>query len=240
MNGTIVFQNKEKKSAESWTPGRNIANLPHPFRAVFIARPSAGKTNCILNMLLHCNFDRVYLAHPQTLKEESDTEDDSENESEDEEPKRVIEYRHLDYIPITSIDELKAKTFDPLKKNLVIIDDIMLRGLPKYQQNLVTKMFSYVSTHRNVSVMCSSQNPSSQLQVSILRFCNFFAIWNYPDRYFLLHMLSKLGFEGNQAKKLINIFQTLGPFEHIDFDRTVGTPYPVRKNICEKIEIDFD
>ena len=44
--------NPDKQFHESWSSGRNLLNIPHPFRAVFLGPPGSGKSTAVKNIIL--------------------------------------------------------------------------------------------------------------------------------------------------------------------------------------------
>ncbi len=61
-------------------------------------------------------------------------------------------------VPLTTIpfpDQWPGKD-----KTLVVVDDMELKTLKKEQRMALDRLFGYVSTHKNISVRLSSQNPS--------------------------------------------------------------------------------
>ena len=59
----LYLPNNDKSFHERWETGRDMLNIPHPFRAVLLGRPNVGKTNIIINLILRCNFEEIFVIH---------------------------------------------------------------------------------------------------------------------------------------------------------------------------------
>jgi hypothetical protein len=68
--------NADKKNHEIWFPGRDLLNIPGPYRVGLLGRPNSGKSTMIKNILLRADpqFDNIILIHPdgEDNKEYSD------------------------------------------------------------------------------------------------------------------------------------------------------------------------
>ena len=64
-NKIMCFPNKDKSFQESWTPGRNLLDIPWSFRAIFCGPPSSGKSTIVKNIILQANpmYDEVLIVH---------------------------------------------------------------------------------------------------------------------------------------------------------------------------------
>ena len=64
-NKIIPITNADKKWHERWYPGRNMLNIPHPFRCCCLGPPNVGKTTIIKNLIIrqHPPFEEVYGIH---------------------------------------------------------------------------------------------------------------------------------------------------------------------------------
>jgi len=218
-NKIIVFKNKDKdKYKEHWYANRNLSNFPKPFRMLILAPPSRGKTNLIKNILLHTNpeFDNIYLMH---------TDLHGTKEYDD------IETIQLEQVP--EIDE-----FDRENRNLLILDDFSIGLLGKDDLHRLQRLFSYVSTHRNLSIIITSQDLFSQQHNArfIVRYCNVFILYKIKNLELLGLISKRLGLKKEDTE---NIFK-----EHIktqyDFlviDDTENTPALLRKNLFDILEL---
>jgi len=234
MNSSfIIFPNKEKDTThERWYKGRNIANLTHPCRVLVVSRPGGGKTTFVLNLILKQEppFKRVYLMHPGLM--EGDEESDSDDESQ--EP-RVPEYDAIDYIPLRTIPE--PKEFDASVKQLLVIDDMELRNSIKKEKHILNKLVSYASTHKNLSIIITSQCIFSQMLPAIGRFMNAFVVWHYDDANYMRMLAERIGIPKQKFHAWLSIMRSFGTHDSFMIDNTEGTPYPYRKNLCQSITL---
>jgi hypothetical protein len=137
-NKLLTFPNPDKDFHETWYHGRDLCNPPHPFRIILAGPPNSGKSTCIKNMIIRADpsFEQIVIISidPSYSKEYDD-----------------IEHVALDKIPDPS-------DFPGDKKMLVVIDDMDYGNSNKKQNYNLNRLFGYVSTHKNVSVMMAVQD----------------------------------------------------------------------------------
>ena len=51
----IIIKNPDKQFHEAWKEGRNMVNVPHPFRMVCFGPPNVGKSTVVKNILLRAD-----------------------------------------------------------------------------------------------------------------------------------------------------------------------------------------
>jgi hypothetical protein len=126
----ILVKNPDKEFHERWKKGRNMINVPHPFRMVCFGPPNVGKSTVVKNILLRADppFEEVFLIHC----------DDSTKEYDD------VECQFLDDIPAPSEWQGEVKT-------LVILEDLEYKQMSKDQKRNLDRLMGYVSTHKNIS-----------------------------------------------------------------------------------------
>ena len=214
----IAFPNNDKHFHESWEEKGldNLANFPHPYRACFVAKPNCGKTTTALNFILHQipEFERVIVCH--------------------HDPEGTREY---DDIGAEITDQIPSKDdLDATKKQLVIIDDMFVKKLPKQDEAKLDRLFGYNSTHRNCSVIITCQDYSS-IPANIRRLCNIFVIWKIHDRISQKLLSKKIGLEEEDLREL---FKTIlkGDKDSLCVDMTDKTPARYRKNLFEPISVE--
>ena len=121
----FVLQNEDNIFHEE-IDTTNLCNFPHPFRLICRGQPNCGKTNVIYNILYHKKppFERILIFH-------------NDNYS--------CEYQNVD---AECIDELPdIDEIDSEIKNILIIEDIDYKNLPKQQGSLLDRYFGCFSTH---------------------------------------------------------------------------------------------
>ena len=124
-NFIVPFKNPDKEFQEIAT--EDLFFMPHSSRIIFYGSPSCGKTTCILNCILHQNFDRIIIIHNDPNSQE---------------------YQHIDAEYYDEIPDDSDLALDPSIKNLIIFDDLFYKSLPKQQKIWLTNYFTTFSTHR--------------------------------------------------------------------------------------------
>ncbi len=213
----IHIPNPEKKYHENWIKGRNKLNFPHPFRMLLLGGVNSGKTNIIKNIILRANpsFKEIFLYHcgGQYVKEYND-----------------IEFENLDNIP-----EPDDEIFDPLVKKLLIIEDKEFKFMDKQELKRLDRVFGYVSTHRNLSILCTGQD-FFNLPPPVRRMSNIFVIWKTKDTDSLKTIGRRVGLKKEELISLIST-NLKNKRDSLWLDNTFKTPYPIRKNGFEEISL---
>jgi hypothetical protein len=214
-NQLIYFPNADKKNHEKWHKGRDLMDFPKPYRMLLFGSPNSGKTNFIFNiiMLAEPAFDKIYILHPDP---------DSQ------------EYAMLkDHVEM--LTEIPDKLFcDPKLKNLLILDDIEYKNLSKIDKANFDRLSGYTSTHRNCSLLITSQD-AINVPASVRRNTSIFILYkNVPDLNSLAQVATKVGLS---ADKLFSIFDTCmeGQRDSLCIDLTAESPAKMRVNGYKKI-----
>ena len=190
---------------------KNKADLPHPFRAALVGAPNSGKSTLAANLILHQSppFERVIVWHcdPET-REWEHTTDEIVGECPD---------------PVAD--------FDGETKTCVVIDDIALKSLNREDKKKLDRLCGFTSTHKNVSICITSQQPN-QLPASIRRMMNVFCLWRSTDAQSLMDIALKCGITSADLQGLLKLLH--GPKDSLMIDLT-GSPYRYRRNVFEVI-----
>ena len=212
----IPITNVDKGWHESWTPGRDLLNIPHPFRAVIMGPPNSGKTTVVKNILMRADppFARMVIIYPDGGGFTDEYEDCGGSDT----------VEMLDYIPPPS-------EWDGQKKTLCVVDDFELKGLSKEQRSNLDRLVGHVSTHRNVSVCVCNQDPYNAPPI-VRRCANLYVLWKQRDMISLRTFARRLGLD------LDRLFEDHCPgrFDSVWVDLTVDTPAPLRINGYTKLE----
>lgn len=207
-NRILVMPNKDKAFHEKWTKGRNMLNIPHPFRCVALGPPNSGKSLIVKNILLRAKpqFEEVYVIHcdPGYTKEYDD-----------------IEAIMLDSIPAPNEWEGKVKT-------LVILDDLEFKGMNKIQKHNLDRLFGFVSTHKHISCILCSQDPFNVPPI-VRRCANLWVLWRCPDLDAMSTCARKTGMKSKNFNTIFNQLHLNG-HNSLWLDMTTNSPYPMRKN----------
>ena len=206
----LALPNPDKEFHESWQKNRNMLNIPHPFRCVALGPPNVGKTTIVKNLLLRADppFEEVVVIHcdSEYTKEYDDVGDNIEVLSE---------------IPA-------PEDWEGLVKTLVVLDDLEFKSMNKVQKKNLDRLFGYVSTHKNISVILCSQDPFNVPPI-VRRCSNLFILWRSNDLDSMATCARKTGLKSTDLK---NIFEKMMPDskDSLWLDATEKTPYPMRKN----------
>lgn len=210
----IALPNADKSGwHEKWDAKRDPLNLPHPARVCLMGPPNSGKSTVIKNMIIRADppFQKISVIH-------CDWE-------------WTKEYADLD---VTMMGEIPApEEFEGKEKELVVIDDLELKNLDKTQRAYLDRLFGYVSTHKNVSVYLTSQDPFNV--PAICRRCsNCWILWKSQDLDSLSSAARKTGMTASSFNSIFKHLLT-GSKDSLWVDLTTDSPYPLRKNGYEMI-----
>lgn len=213
----IPLPNPDKTFHEKWDEKRNKINFPHPFRCCLLGSPNVGKTTIIKNIILRAKpeFEDIVIIH---------CDGEYTKEYDDLGLKTAI----LKNIPAPEWWAGKVKT-------LVILDDLEFKQMKKDEQRNLDRLFGFVSTHKNISICCGSQDFFSL--PSIIRRCtNIYILWRPNDMDNLNNISRKCGIPSLIFKKLFNT-HIKEKRDSLWVDLTEKTPYKIRKNGFEIINI---
>lgn len=245
--------NPEKvKFTEKWGdknhPINDLCNIPKPFRMLIIGLPHSGKTTSLLRMLCFQNptFENIWILHPEFVNYDINPKQEASNENimiEGSECKGIKEYGGIDfvgylrYIPSPNFWENYAG-----KRNLLIIDDVELRNFCSTRLRLIkiNKILSYTSTHHNLSIIITSQDPSSQLPTVVAKFCNFFIIHKLLSMQLLIMMSGITGISYSSLRFLLKDDICQDVHDSIAIDNTFGSPCRFRYNIATPLPREIE
>jgi hypothetical protein len=208
----IALSNADKSWHEVWTPGRDLLNIPHPFRAVLMGPPNSGKTTVVKNILMRADppFTRMVVIYPDGGGFTSEYKDCGELEM-------------MGRIPA-------PEEWDGKDKTLCVVDDFELKSLSKEQRSNLDRLVGHVSTHRNVSVCICNQDVYNAPPI-VRRCANLFILWKPKD------VVSMQTFASRTGEDLQQLFDmTTSRFDSIWIDMTVDSPAPLRLNGYEIID----
>jgi len=197
----------DKKDTDYWYKGRNLLNIPHPFRACLIAPPSGGKSTAIKNILIRADppYEEIFVTHF-----------DSEGSHEWNDLASYISNELPDPLSI-----------DRDKKRCLIIEDLNLKMLESAEASKLNRLCGYTSSHCNLSIFITCQN-YSDLNSSIRRMCNLFVIFRNPDVSSMATLSNRVGLT---RKQMIDYLQLLNePHSSLWIDLTLHTPKKIRLN----------
>ena len=205
----LPLSNPDKDFHERWSKGRNMLDLPHPFRGVLLGPPNCGKSTTVKNILIraHPAFEAVTVIHCD--------------------PEHTKEYADLGDACVIRGDIPGPAEWSADVKQLVIIDDLEVKSLGKEQMRNLDRLFGYVSTHKNISVVLCSQDAFNVPPI-VRRCSNLWVLWRGPDLDAMACVARKSGLTAKDLKRIFDSFTS--DKDSVWIDRTSGTPYPLRKN----------
>lgn len=211
--------NADKAFHEKWYPERDWLDIPHPFRMTLAAKPNGGKTNVMKHIIMrvaqgNAPFEKIIVVHcdAETTKE----------------------YDDLDVEMMSNIPA--PQEFDPDYKTLVILEDLDYTNLSKAELGYLDRLFGYASTHKNISVMVTAQNPFS-IPVNARRCSNIYALWNNHDMDMIKTLARKTGV--NPLKFIAMMEKKCqGQFDHVWIDFTPNSPAQFRLNGYESFLLE--
>lgn len=213
-NKILALPNIDKAFHEQWYRGRNMLNIPHPFRCVCMGPPNVGKTTIVKNLLLRARpqFQEVYVIHcDSNYTQEYD-----------------------DLVVVHMLDSIPAPEDWPgAVKTLVVLDDLEFKGMNREQRKNLDRLFGYVSTHKNISVILCSQD-SFNVPPIVRRCSNLWVLWKMQDVDSLAMVARKTGMNAEDFKDIFTNLLT-EPKDSLWIDHTDHSPYPIRKNGYETI-----
>lgn len=213
-NQIIAIPNADKAFHEKWKEGRNMLNIPHPFRAVLLGPPNCGKTTLVKNLILRAKpqYEKVVVIHCD--------------------PTYTAEYEDVGG---EMMDEIPApQDWEGEEKTLVVLDDLEFKGMNKEQKRNLDRLFGFVSTHKNISCVLCSQDPFN-VPACVRRCSNLFILWRMKDVDALATCARKTGMKSNSFNTIFNDLM-LQPNDSLWLDMTDRSPYPMRKNGYEVIQ----
>lgn len=213
--GLIVVPNGDKDDiTEHWEAGRDIANFPHPFRAIMVARPHSGKTNLVANIILKADppFERIVVFHV-----DNDTQ----------------EYDIIDGAEITN-EVPQISDFEHGQKTLLIVEDIDIRGLKPDERSRLNRLMGYASTHRGVSVLITAQQPS-QVPADIRRQATVFFLWPSHDLRAQADFAGRIGMKSDDLEQIMKTMMR-NRYDFLCADLTHDSPAPLRRGLYEILE----
>lgn len=216
-NEILAIPCADKAFHESWTKGRNKLNIPHPFRCVALGPPNSGKSTIVKNLLLRAKpqFEEVFVIHCD--------------------PEYTQEYDDVGAVMLADIPA--PNEWEGAVKTLVVLDDLEFKNMSKDQKKNLDRLFGFVSTHKNISVILCSQDPFS-VPPMVRRCSNLWVLWKLADIDAMSICARKTGLKSGSFNTLFNTLNISG-HNSLWIDMTNKSPYPLRKNgytVIEKVD----
>lgn len=243
-NRIYTVENPDKTTHERWGdskhPIENVMNFPGPYRWLICGQPNSGKTTLIYNIL--CQMDppprKIYLIHADSFESKRYWSDPDDQDFISDLMENVPpEYVDIDLTVLTSFPPLGwFKKLDTKTKKVLIIDDVNLleyMKTNKTKRECMDKLFSYVSTHRNLTIISSFQNIFAQCAPSMYRYSSVYTIFKPRDRNFTSMLARKIGSDKKEMGAMLNLCK--GLHDNITLDYTENSPMEKRFNLYKEI-----
>jgi len=221
---TIIIKNADKDGGwmEKWKkngkddPGRIIA----PFRCLCLGGVGRGKTMNIKRLFLNHQWGRRKFQKLYII-----TCTDKAHEYDDLEPTGIM----TEMPPLSMFDE------KPYKKTCVIIDDFEFERASKETMRRLSTLFRFCSSHRNVSIFVGYQSFFDAPRIA-RKCCNAYLLYKPNGHMELTQIANRCGMD---PENMHYIFEHIcnGNYDSLFIDKTIGTPFPLRRNIYEPIEL---
>lgn len=243
-----IIQNPDKTLHEKWgdknhsdkldSKSINLFNIPKPFRWLICGTPNSGKTTAIMNILAHLNPSpkNVLLVHQKFFDPLFEYDKDK---IELDKSDIVNEYKDIKLTILKTIpreDYFQDKRFEKCH-TILIMDDVALKSWATGMNNTaVNKLFSYISTHYNVSIISAFQDIYSQGIPCLYRFSNIITIFKPRDKRMISTWSGNFGVDKDDLKLLIELCKT--SHDSITLDGTNDSPADIRLNFTQPIQFD--
>ena len=185
--------------------------MAHPSRIIGCGPCNVGKSLIFLNLMVRADpvFDRIVIYH-----------NDPESEEYEE-----VDAEYVDEVPTIDF-------FDKTQKNLLVFEDINFKAMKRDQLALVDRYYGCWSTHHNISVWSTFQDPFGA-PARIRRLANTIILWNNGDADSMAELSRKVGLT---SKDLKYIFDNICTEFHDSVIIDKSRPYAkLRRNLFEVI-----
>lgn len=218
----LYIPNKDKAFHESWEEGDDALDFPHPVRILLASggRPNLRKTNTLKNIIIRQDppFQKIYLLHcgGSITKEYDD-----------------FNVHLLTELPEPYDEEI----FDPLKKTLLILEDLNFKSFDKRERKKVDRIYGYTSTHQNLSIMTTSQG-FFQIPPMIRKMSNVIICWKTQDMDALEIIRRRVDIKKDDWRYIFDNY-IKEKHDSLWIDNTKSSPYPLRVNGYQIIKINY-
>ena len=179
--GTWVESHDEKE--------HGYGRLVHPFKALYTSPPNSGKTTTMINCFLRIQtssrpFKTLIIIQPSTSKEWDSLD-----------PTLILH----------DIPDAESLVDPDNGKTCIIIDDYDLSKLSKVQQQRFSKLFRYIGSHHNISIMLSYQS-FFDVPTILRKCCGYFFLWKTRNRDEINIIAKRTGYNKETFRYLFDTY----------------------------------
>lgn len=222
----LIFMGSGDKSKHGcWNEGDDPLLLPRPFRCLLSGGVNSGKTTTILNILMRDPINKkIFLIHAGGKA----------TKDYDMMGRKNIKFIDSDSIP--NAEEFVDMIGDV--PSSIIIEDLAFNGMKRVNRDNLDRIFGYVSTHSGdgwgTNVFITTQY-FCNIPASIRDLCNVFIMYRMKNRDTLITTSRKLGIK---KQDVIDLMDLLEGRQALWIDATANSPYPIRIDGYQLIELD--
>ena len=120
----------------------------------------------------------------------------------------TLEYQDIDAEYVDEIPDIQFFNDDEesnvnTRRTLFIIEDIDYKSLPKQQKSLLDRLFGVFSTHHNISVWVTGQDPF-MIPANPRRMANIIILWKNHDLNSLAILSSRFNIKTSDLRYIFN------------------------------------
>lgn len=209
----IHIKNKDKSFHESWSPGEDPLNFPHPFRILFASggKPNMRKTNTLKNVIIRQfpPFEKIYLVHCGGFATEEYDDFNAEL---------------LEELPEPYDDEL----FPRKRKTLLILEDLNYTNMNRPTKTKLDRLYGYTSTHQSLTIMTTVQG-FFQIPHIVRQMSNVIVLWKTKCIDSMDIIRRRIDMKKEMFYPLIEKY-LIEKHDALWIDDTIESPYPIRIN----------
>ena len=216
----ITIKNADKEWVEKYDNKINGFDiLVHHFKLILSGKPNSGKSMLVQILLLRITisdkpFDTLIIIRPN-----------SSNAYDILDPTIILN-------DIPNVDNIVNPI---LGKTLIIIDDFDLVKLNKTQQQNISQLFRFISSHCNISIFLSYQS-FFDIPTIIRKCANYFILFKTNNKLEIRLIASRIGYDKHL---FVDMFEKniINKHDFLIVDSNCDDKFMFRKNLYEVLNM---